>query len=108
MEITFHAKVVTAITSFYTNPNEKIIEFDQYVIDNVGKQINNIIQETVRILNCVILRDNFKYNESSVIFRPKSINKKLLSILNNIKEQFSNTGIHIYIFIYIYIHEIHN
>lgn len=94
LEITFHAKVVTAITSVYTNPNEKIIEFDQYIIDNVGKQINNIIQETVRILNYVILRDNFKYNESSVIFRPKSINKKLLSILNNIKEQLSNTGIY--------------
>lgn len=104
MEITFHAKVVTAITSVYTNPNEKIIEFDQYIIDNVGKQINNIIQETVRILNYVILKDNFKYNESSVIFRPKSINKKLLSILNNIKEQLSNTGIHTYIYIYNYIY----
>lgn len=59
----------------------------------------------MRILNCVILRDNFKYNESSVIFRPKSINKKLLSILNNIKEQFSNTGMYLYI-LYIFFYYI--
>ena len=97
LEVTFNARIATATVadkSYYASPIEEIIQFDQHVIDNVGECINNIIKEVESILNCAVLKDNLKYNESSAEFRPKTISKKLSCILRNIQYHFLRTGIY--------------
>lgn len=96
MEVTFNARIATATVadkSYYASPIEEIIQFDQHIIDDVGECINNIIKEVELILNCIALKDNLKYNESSAEFRPKTTSRKLSGILRNIQYHFLRTGI---------------
>ncbi|XP_043525578.1 endoribonuclease Dicer [Frieseomelitta varia] len=97
LEVTFNAKITTAIIThkeYYTSPNEEIVIFNRYIVDNVGKSINNIIQDVKNILNYVILKDVWKYYESSKEFRPKTISQKLQNVLMDIQYQLSSTGIY--------------
>ncbi|CAL7946238.1 unnamed protein product [Xylocopa violacea] len=97
LEITFNARVVTAntaLTNYHSTPKEEIIEFSDYIMPNVGNDINNIIGEVKKILNCVLLNETMKYIESSHHFRPKFINKKLENILCDIQDQFLQLGIY--------------
>lgn len=97
LEVTFNAKITTAnIThkEYYTSPNEEMVIFNKYIVDNVGKCINNIIEDAKNILNYVTLKDLWKYCESSKEFRPKTLSQKLQAILMDIQYQLSSTGIY--------------
>ncbi|XP_076668388.1 endoribonuclease Dcr-2 isoform X2 [Andrena cerasifolii] len=99
LEITFHAKVATItsatqVKNYYATPKEVIVQYNEYEIPDVGKQINGIITEIEEVLNAIVLKSSLKCIESSEAFRPKSVNKKLLSILKDIQEQFANSGVY--------------
>ena len=72
-----------------------MVIFNRYIVDNVGESINNIIQDAKNILNYVILKDVWKYHESSKEFRPKTTSQKLQNVLMDIQYQLSSTGIYI-------------
>ncbi|XP_076751647.1 endoribonuclease Dcr-2 [Xylocopa sonorina] len=97
LEITLNARVITtsrALNDYHSTPKEEIIEFNDYIIPNVGNDINNIINEVQTILNSIILNESVKYIESSREFRPDSINKKLASILCDVQDQLLQSGIY--------------
>lgn len=98
LEITFHAKVATInsatqVKNCYATPKEVMVEYNEYEIPDVGKQIDQIISEIKEVLDALVLKSSLKCIESSEPFRPKTVNKKLLSILTDIQEQFANLGI---------------
>ncbi|OAD61482.1 Endoribonuclease Dicer [Eufriesea mexicana] len=97
LEVTFHAKIITTqsvLQNYCTNPQEKIIVFKQYILPNVTKLVNNIIEEMQEILENLVFNDSLNTDMSSKVFKPKPINKKLKLILTNFQKQFSFTGIY--------------
>ncbi|KAK9308230.1 hypothetical protein QLX08_001702 [Tetragonisca angustula] len=84
---------VLGLSATLLNANVKM-EKIKYIVDNVGESINNIIQDAKNILNYVILKDVWKYHESSKEFRPKTTSQKLQNVLMDIQYQLSSTGIY--------------
>ena len=98
LETIFHAKVA-AINSAtqvknYATPEEIIVEYNEYDIPHVGKQINDVINEIEDVLKVIVLKSSLKCIQSSEICGPKTVNKKLTSILKDIQEQFANSGVY--------------
>ncbi|XP_076245317.1 endoribonuclease Dcr-2 [Calliopsis andreniformis] len=99
LETTFHAKIATVdsalqIRNYYAIPRETIVRFDEYIIPEIGKRIECIINEVDEIISSILLKSSLKHVQSSKEFRPKSVNTKLSSILRDIREQFSHAGIY--------------
>ncbi|XP_076391381.1 endoribonuclease Dcr-2 isoform X2 [Megachile rotundata] len=99
LEITFQAKVATVnsfeqLQNYYPVPQQVIVEYDLNVISDVENRVRAIISETCDILNKLLLNTMMKNIESDEVFRPKSVTKKLMSIMVDIQNQFSNAGIY--------------
>ncbi|KOC68324.1 Endoribonuclease dcr-1 [Habropoda laboriosa] len=96
LETTFHARIATVDTPLnkYATPKEIIVEFDNYIIPDVGIRINNILNEISHVLKHIVLKDTLNNLETSTIFRPKPMKKKLSIIVKNMQEQLSSLGIY--------------
>ncbi|XP_053977112.1 endoribonuclease Dicer [Hylaeus volcanicus] len=99
LEVTFNAKIATVnsiaqVKNYFASPKEIIVEFDNYVLPDVGQRINNIIDQMKEILHCIVLKCSLNNEESSKIFQSKTINEKLICLLSDIQEQFMLTGIY--------------
>lgn len=97
LETTLHAKIATVnsaqqVQNYYATPRETIVEFNSYTIPEIGKHINCVIEEANNVLDCVLLQSSLRNIESNEIFRPKTVNKKLSSILEDIREQLAHAG----------------
>lgn len=77
----------------YATPEEIIVEYNEYDIPRVGKQINDVINEVEDVLKVIVLKSSLKCITSSEACGPNTVNKKLASILRDIQEQFANSGI---------------
>lgn len=71
-----------------------MVTFNKNIVGNVGECMNSIIQEAKDILNYIILKDVWKYHESSKEFRPKTTSQKLQNVLMDIQYQLLSTGIY--------------
>ncbi|XP_076220926.1 endoribonuclease Dcr-2 isoform X2 [Nomia melanderi] len=99
LEITLHAKIATVnselqLQNYYAAPRESFCRFDNYIVPQVGTIINNRIAEINDCLDCILLKNSLTHQDSSIQFRPKSITKKLINILEDIKEQFAHAGLY--------------
>ncbi|XP_029037837.2 endoribonuclease Dicer [Osmia bicornis bicornis] len=99
LEVTFQAKVATVNTfdqlrSYYPVPEQIFVKFDVCDPSDVENQITTIIMETGQILEQIVLDTSLRNIESSIEFRPKPVIKKLISIMEDIKNQFLHTGIY--------------
>lgn len=98
LEVTFQAKVATVNTfdqlrSYYPVPEQIFVKFDVCNASDVENQVTAIITETRQILEQIVLDTSLKNIESSEVFRPKPVSKKLICIMEDIKNQFLHTGI---------------
>ncbi|KYQ55277.1 Endoribonuclease Dicer [Trachymyrmex zeteki] len=99
LEITFHAKITTvestdSIQDYCTNPKEKIVKYLKYLVPEVVKKINVIINKTKEIVTNMKLNFDEIYKESSKEMRPKSKSSKLLAILDDIGRTSLQAGIY--------------
>ncbi|KZC10938.1 Endoribonuclease Dicer [Dufourea novaeangliae] len=99
LETTLHAKIATVnsaseVQNYYGIPKETIAKFDAYIIPDVGIVINNLMDKIIEFLNNIELLISFRNIETSEEFKPKSVNKKLKSVLLDIREQFAHAGIY--------------
>ncbi|XP_076681121.1 endoribonuclease dcr-1-like [Andrena cerasifolii] len=98
LEIIFHAKVAAINPAMqvknYATPEEIIVEYNEYDIPHVGKQINDAINEIEYVLKVIVLKGSLKCITSSEACGPKTVNRKLASILRDIQEQFAYSGVY--------------
>ncbi|XP_076635506.1 endoribonuclease Dcr-2 [Colletes latitarsis] len=99
LEITYNAKIITVrsalqIKSYFACPNETVVLFDEYTISNIGKNVNNIIDEMNKILKDIILQSTLRNNESSIEFQSPSKEKKISHMLHDMQIQLTAKGIY--------------
>ncbi|XP_025264753.1 endoribonuclease Dicer isoform X1 [Camponotus floridanus] len=99
LEITFHSKIATvestdSIQGYCTNPKENIITYKKYSICEVIKKVNEIIKETLDILENINLNFDDLYKESSEQLRPKTKSSKLMAIMRDIESTTTHAGIY--------------
>ena len=96
LEIIFQAAAINPAMEVknYATPEEIIVEYNEYDIPHVGKQINDVINEIEDVLKIIVLNRSLKCITFSEALGPKTVNKKLASILSDIQEQLANSGVY--------------
>ncbi|XP_015599757.1 endoribonuclease Dicer isoform X2 [Cephus cinctus] len=98
LEITFHAKVATVesasiVKGYSTNPIEKIVKFDFPISLPIVEVLEKLLISIECILNLVSLPNFHDNNLSSEVFKPKSKNSKLISIIQDIRSHVTQLGL---------------
>ncbi|XP_044016604.1 endoribonuclease Dicer-like [Aphidius gifuensis] len=101
LESTFQSKVITVDSMIsvigYARVQEKIELFNDSScnIDNLlNIKINNRLDNIVNILQSKCLPSDACNHASSVVFQPKTKNRRLLTIIENIKEHINTMGLY--------------
>lgn len=74
-------------------PQEVMVLFDKYIVSYTGQRIINILEELKKTLDVIVLNDTLKYINSSAVFRPKCLKKKIMNMAKCIHELLLSTGI---------------
>lgn len=97
MEITFQAKIATVkptecIQDYCTNPKEDVVKYVEYKPPPVSIKLDEIIEDSIKVLNSVTLNTDKLFVESSQPFQPKKKSSKLISIMKDIQTTTLQAG----------------
>ncbi|XP_015183335.1 PREDICTED: endoribonuclease Dicer isoform X2 [Polistes dominula] len=96
LEITFHSKIATVgnVQGYSTNPEEVFVYYEKYITPEILTKSIERLEKVKEFLNILSLPCCFDSNRSSKEFKPKSINVKLQSVIEDVIEHVEMTGIY--------------
>lgn len=96
LEITFHSKIATVdnVKGYCTNPKEVVVRYETYAQPESWCKAIMLLRTVAGLLNVACIPSNRDFNQSSREFKRKSVNVKLLNLIEDIKEHADITGNH--------------
>ncbi|KAF7405409.1 hypothetical protein HZH66_004315 [Vespula vulgaris] len=96
LEITFHSKIATVdnVKGYCTNPKEVVVRYETYAQPESWCKAIMCLRTVAGLLSVACIPSNRDFNQSSREFKRKSVNVKLLNIIEDIKEHADITGLY--------------